>query len=89
VDEYYGRPAAAVKRQNHFLHDEKINFKTMSHFSAQKNTLPKHHVYHASHHVLTIKKPRSKRCFPQTPQQKPRFLPKEKIAHRKSTAPPV
>jgi hypothetical protein len=51
-------PGAAVKRQNHFLRDEKIKFTTVAHFSAQKNTLPKHHVYHAIHHVLTTKKPR-------------------------------
>jgi len=46
------------------LHDVKIKFTNVSHFSEQKNTLPNHHVYHAIHHVLTSKKPHLKRRFP-------------------------
>jgi len=65
---------------------KKIKFINLSHFSDRKNTLPNHHVYHAIHHVLTSKKPQSKRHFPQNPQQKPQFPRKEKFVHGKSTA---
>jgi len=36
-------------------------------FREVKNTLLTHHVYHAFHHVLTIKTPRRKRIFSKTP----------------------
>jgi hypothetical protein len=78
VDEYYGCPCAAVKRQDHFLRDKKIKFTNVSCFSEQKNTLPNHHVYHAIHHVLTSKKPRSKRRFFANPQQSHDFASRKK-----------
>jgi hypothetical protein len=52
----------------------KIKLKNVAHFSPLKNAVFLHHVYHAFHHVLTIKKPRPATTFfqntPQKPQQK-------------------
>jgi hypothetical protein len=35
---------------------KKNKFQNLAHFSAPKKRPPNHHVYHASHHVFTIKK---------------------------------
>jgi hypothetical protein len=68
------------------LREAKKYFTNLSHLSEQKNTLLNHHVHHAIHHVLTTKKPRSKRRFPQNPQQKPQLSRAKKYSpeiHRK------
>jgi len=43
----------------------------LAYFSAPENTLSEHHVYHTSHHVLTIKTPSQNTHFPQNHPQKP------------------
>ncbi|WP_433966772.1 hypothetical protein [Tunturiibacter gelidiferens] len=47
----------------------KINPKTLSHFSPQKNCLLQHHLHHAKHHNDTTKTPRQNTLFFQKPQQ--------------------
>jgi hypothetical protein len=44
-------------------------------FSSPENDRENHHVYHASHHTFTIKKPRSAHGFLQNPLQKRGFAP--------------
>jgi hypothetical protein len=51
-------------------------FKKLAYFSALKKRLSKHHVYHASHHVLTSKKPSPTTHFFQKPPQKLKKLRK-------------
>jgi len=50
----------------------------LAHFFTPKRSLPKHHVYHTFHHVLTIKKPPPNTHFPQNPQQKHQNSPPQK-----------
>jgi hypothetical protein len=45
--------------------------KNVAHFSEPKYAVPNHHIYHAKHHVLTIKKPRFLHPVSQNPLQKP------------------
>jgi hypothetical protein len=48
----------------------KIKLKFVAYFFAAKISRLLHHVYHADHHVLTIKKPPPKTRIPQTPLKK-------------------
>jgi hypothetical protein len=48
-------------------------------FSEGKKLSSNHHVYHAFHHVLTIKLPPQNAHFPQNPLQKRQFPSQKKI----------
>jgi len=48
----------------------KIKLKCVAYFFAAKITRLIHHVYHANHHVLTIKKPPPNTCISQNTPQK-------------------